>query len=445
MYLENEGRRQALNCVDHGQSWRKDTNPSIDAVDFSCRRDKQPKPQTPEAGLPETDQETRRLLHELQVHQIELESQNAQMRQAREEVETTLRKYSDLYDFAPVGYLTLARDGAIRAVNLTGANLLGRERSQLLSQRFGLFVADNASPAFTSHLGKVFGSFTKKTCEVALLKGGKNPVFVQIETVADASGLECRAVIIDISARRQLESDLATLHIELAARAAQLAEANIDLEAFNYTVSHDLCGPLTTISGYCQVLRELCSDQLNDQSKNYLGCMYEGTLRMKRLITSLLDFSRVTRAKIGREVCDLSAVAKAVAAEQTLAEPGRQVAFRIDEGISADGDAGLWRVVLDNLIGNAWKYTVKKDGAVIEFGMKDLEGKPVYFVRDNGPGFDMAQAEKLFVPFQRIPGIDVEGHGIGLATVERIVRRHGGRVWAESKPGAGATFLFTLA
>jgi signal transduction histidine kinase len=135
---------------------------------------------------------------------------------------------------------------------------------------------------------------------------------------------------------------------------------------------------------------------------------------------------------------------KAVAAEFELAEPEQRVTFRISEKLTAEGDAGLLRVVLDNLIGNAWKHAGCREGAVIEFGVTEVEGKPTCFVRDNGPGFDMAHADKLFVPFQRLPGTSVEGHGIGLATVERIVRRHGGRVWAESEPGKGATFYFTL-
>ena len=165
---------------------------------------------------------------------------------------------------------------------------------------------------------------------------------------------------------------------------------------------------------------------------------------MNRLIDTLLRFSCVTRVEIRRVTIDLSTMSKDVATELELAEPERRVTFRIAEGIKADGDAGLLRVVLDNLIGNAWKYTGMREGAVIEFGVTEVDGKPACFVRDNGPGFDMAFADKLFIPFQRLPGTEVEGHGIGLATVERIVRRHGGRVWAEGEPGKGATFYFTL-
>jgi signal transduction histidine kinase len=172
--------------------------------------------------------------------------------------------------------------------------------------------------------------------------------------------------------------------------------------------------------------------------------MHEGTLRMNRLIDTLLDFSRVKRIAMHPKPVDLSRMAQEVALGLQVAEPARRVTFRIAAGIMADGDENLLRVVLDNLIGNAWKYIGQRDDPLIEFGVTDIAGKPAYFIRDNGPGFEMALTDKLFLPFQQLPGADVEGYGIGLATVDRIVRRHGGKVWAESKPGEGATFFFTL-
>jgi len=223
-----------------------------------------------------------------------------------------------------------------------------------------------------------------------------------------------------------------------------LTVQNSELEAFNATVSHDLCTPLTTINGYCQVLRELCSDQLDANAKEYLQGIYEGTLRMKELITSMLDFSRATQAAKHQETVDLSEMAGLVAKELKSATPKRRTAIRIGKGLTVSGDPGLWRSVLDNLIGNAWKHSAGREKTSIVFGQADLAGKPVYFVRDNGPGFDMAQADRLFLPFQRVSGTGAAGHGIGLATVDRIVKRNGGRVWAESAPGAGATFYFTM-
>ena len=165
---------------------------------------------------------------------------------------------------------------------------------------------------------------------------------------------------------------------------------------------------------------------------------------MTGLVETLLNFSRILRTNMYYETVDLSALTQAVAASLKAAEPDRRVDFRIAEGITVNGDAGLLEITLNNLIGNAWKYSGKRDEAVIEFGVTEREGKPAYFMRDNGCGFDMADAGQLFAPFQRLHGEEFEGHGIGLATVERIIRRHGGRVWAESEPDKGATFYFTL-
>lgn len=398
----------------------------------------------PEARRPRTEAETQRLVHELQIHQIELEMQNAELSKARDEAERAVEMYSDLYDFAPVGYLTLDREGVIHTANLTVATLLKTERSRLVGRRFGLFVDANTRATLSAFLDKVLASQTKEACEMALLSAQSSPLYVRIEAVAAASGKECRVAIIDISVRKQLDEKLEGLHADLAARAAELESANIELEAFNYSVSHDLRSPLSVINGYCQVIQELFGNRLDAQCRGYIQEMYEGTLRMNLLIDSLLKFSSAKSGPIKYEQVDISQMVEQVALGLRAEEPARQIRFRIAQGIVTNGDGSLLGVVLDNLIGNAWKYSGSREGAFIEFGVTEVAGISAYFIRDNGPGFDMALADKLFLPFQRLPGTDVEGHGIGLATVERIVRRHGGRVWAESTPGEGATFFFTL-
>lgn len=166
---------------------------------------------------------------------------------------------------------------------------------------------------------------------------------------------------------------------------------------------------------------------------------------MSRLIDVLLNFSRLAHIEPRRDKIDISAIAQAAAAALKQSDPARRVTFRIADGMITEGDANLLRAVLDNLLDNAWKHTMARDEAVIEFGLAEIEGKPAYFVRDNGIGFDMSDADKLFIPFRRLSGAEKsKGFGIGLATVERIIRRHGGRVWAEGEPGKGATFNFTL-
>ena len=253
------------------------------------------------------------------------------------------------------------------------------------------------------------------------------------------------AVFDNITERKRAAEEIEILNTDLAARAVDLENANRELEAFSYSASHDLRKPLTIINGYCQVIQELCGIRLDEQCRQYLQEIYDGTMRMNELIDSLLKFSCVTRNELHRETVDLSGIAKAVAAELGLTEPGRRVIFQIAEGMYATGDKNLLRAVLENLLGNAWKYTSVREKAVIEFGVTDIDGKRAWFVRDNGTGFAMADADKLFLPFQRLAGTeDLEGHGIGLATVERIIRRHGGKIWAEGEPGTGATFWFTL-
>ena len=281
------------------------------------------------------------------------------------------------------------------------------------------------------------------------------------------------AVKEDITRRKRAEEEIEILNASLTARAYDLEEANRkldasfhklenanhrlemtnreleaangELEAFNYSVSHDLKKPLTNINGYCQVILNLFADQLDEQSRRYLQEIYSGTLRMSKLIDTLLDFSRLSRCDMVLEKVDLSRIATEIAAELRLSTPERKVSFMVKKGVTAYGDAGLLRIVLANIIGNAWKYSVNKEKAVIEFGMMEHCGKSVYFVRDNGAGFDMTQMEGLFTPFHRLHSQkEFVGHGIGLATVQRIIQRHDGDIWAEGKTNEGATFFFTL-
>jgi PAS domain S-box-containing protein len=249
----------------------------------------------------------------------------------------------------------------------------------------------------------------------------------------------------DITERKFAEEQIKTLNTSLVARASELEAANRELETFNYTVAHDLRKPLTVISGYCQVIEDLCGDMLDEVCKGYLRETYEGTLRMNLLIDALLQFSSMAHVEPCRETVDLSAMAHEVAEELKLAEPGRRMTFLLPSGIVAEADSELLRVVLANLLGNAWKYTSNREEGVIEFSASEIHGTRTYFIKDNGMGFNPATAGRLFVPFHRLEaGKEVEGLGIGLATVARIIHRHGGEVWAEGEPGKGATFYFTL-
>jgi signal transduction histidine kinase len=249
----------------------------------------------------------------------------------------------------------------------------------------------------------------------------------------------------DISESRQTENKIRHLNEKLAQRAAQLAITNRELEAFSSSVSHDLRNPLTRIYSSGQLLREEYGPALGEEGLHLARTICEGCENMEELIEALLSLSRVASIELHSSPCNLSTIAELTATDLRLSEPSRQVRISIEEGLFDDADARLIKVLLENLLGNSWKYTEKTVNAQIEFGVAPIEGNRVYFVRDNGAGFAMEQAHLLFKPFQRLhDAADFKGTGIGLATVQRIVERHGGRVWCEGEPGHGATFYFTL-
>lgn len=237
----------------------------------------------------------------------------------------------------------------------------------------------------------------------------------------------------------------AGLERRVAERTAQLEAANKELEAFAYSVSHDLRAPLRGMDGFSNALLEDYGDKLDEQGRDYLIRVRAATQRMGQLIDDLLKLSRVTQSGVRRGRADLTALAEAVATELRESQPERQVEFIIEPRMVADADSHMLRIVLDNLIGNAWKFTAKRARATIQVGLRRNEYGAIYFVRDDGAGFDMIHAGKLFGAFQRLhSSAEFDGSGIGLATVQRIIHRHGGRVWAEGAVDAGATFHFTL-
>jgi len=243
----------------------------------------------------------------------------------------------------------------------------------------------------------------------------------------------------------QMEAEVFQSSQQVKVANEQLQVANRELEAFCYSVSHDLRAPLRGLDGFSQALLEDYGDKLGGDGKNLLQRIRTGSQRMGQLIDDLLNLSRVSRSELHREPIDLSGIASDVATELRGLDPHRHVALRIGEGLKAKGDPQLLRVVLENLLGNAWKYTAKKSKATIEFGVNQDNGNSSFFVRDNGVGFDMQYADKLFTPFQRLHAMnEFPGTGVGLATVQRIISRHGGRVWVEAAVNQGATFHFTL-
>jgi signal transduction histidine kinase len=242
----------------------------------------------------------------------------------------------------------------------------------------------------------------------------------------------------EIEERKRIEAQIQVANTELLA-------ANKELEAFSYSVSHDLRAPLRSIDGFSLALLEDYAEKLDEGGKDYLRRVRAATQRMGTLIDDLLGLSRVTRSEIKLEKVDLGGIARTIADELRRTQPERRIEFRIEEGLEVIADSHLMRIALENLLGNAWKFTSKRESARIEFGKAHRNGTQGYFVRDDGAGFDPAYAHRLFGAFQRLhDNTEFQGTGVGLATVQRIIHRHGGRIWAESAVEKGATFCFTL-
>jgi light-regulated signal transduction histidine kinase (bacteriophytochrome) len=255
--------------------------------------------------------------------------------------------------------------------------------------------------------------------------------------------------LIDISARKATEIELNHYrnHLEelVEQRTKALAAANKELEAFSYSVSHDLRAPLRSVDGFSQVLIEDYAEQLDDAGKQYLNRIRKATQNMSNLIDDLLNLSKLTRSEVNTQPVNLSEIVSDILHDLQGADSSRQVSLHIMPNLVTDADPKLIRVALQNLLSNAWKFTAKTAGGEIRFGATHIDGQNAFYVADNGAGFDMSYANKLFGAFQRLHSPqEFEGNGVGLAIVQRVIGRHNGRVWAKGVPGQGATFYFTL-
>lgn len=273
---------------------------------------------------------------------------------------------------------------------------------------------------------------------------------VEAAAIRDNNGEVKQIVLVynDITDLKQSQHELEQLNADLeqrvAERTALYQELNSELESFCYSVSHDLRAPLRHISGFTSILKEEYSDRLDETGRDFLKRIRRGSEKMGKMIDDLLRISRVSRSAMNFVDVDLTKLAESAANMFRESDPARTVTFKIAKGLSARGDAALLELVIQNLIGNAWKYSAGVREAVIEVGRKNCAGKDAFFVGDNGTGFDMTYQDKLFRVFERLHGDEFEGSGVGLATVQRIISRHQGEVWAESELGKGATFYFTL-
>ncbi len=586
------------------------------------------------ASPPETD--IHRLYHELQVHQVELEMQNDELRKAQAKLEESRSRHEYLYDFSPVGYLTFDRKGCIEAINLTGAALLGLERERLLKAPFSRFIQPDSLNLFQSHIEQVFTTGTRHICELWLNVKDRR-LYVAMESIApacdDGDPVQCHSAVMDFTERRRAEryqhlaaeilrilnnpspfddsiglilaaiqretgidavgirlrsgddfpyfvqngfsqdfllaenaliardasggpcrdekgnislectcglviSGLADLtnplftkggsfwtnnslslldlpperdprfrprntciHREflsmalipihanreivgllqlndrrrdrftpemihllegiaesigvalmrkqtekiLEERTVQMENANKEMESFSYSVSHDLRAPLRAINGYSRMILKRQGERFDDETRRQFNLIRDNTRTMGQLIDDILAFSRLGRQAIAASRIDMESLAGEIWSELQTINPDREMALKIDRPPLGMGDRALIKQVLSNLLSNAVKFTRGRAAAVIEIGGHVQENENMYYVRDNGTGFDMQYYDKLFGVFQRLHNAnEFEGTGVGLAIVQRIIHRHGGRVWAEGELDRGATFYFTL-
>jgi PAS domain S-box-containing protein len=365
-------------------------------------------------------------------------------------------RYRELVEMSPDS-IVVHRDGCIVFANSAAIRLAGgNEPADLLGRPPLELVHEASRPIAIERIRSMMqeGKAAGRVEEVFVrLDGTSIDVEVLASPIVFHGQPSIQVIIHDITERKRTREEIQRLNKELEQRVrdrtAELVAANRELEAFSYSVSHDLRAPLRVIEGFARMFLEEYGPTLDEAGRLYLDRIHSTSARMDRLIHDLLAFSRMSRASMTVAKVDLSALARTVkdGLLQGLAQSkeDRDVTFTIEDGLVVDGDESLLRMVLENLLGNAFKYSSRQPAASIAFGSETLEGEKVYFVKDDGVGFDMRFVGKLFRPFQRLHAVgEFEGTGIGLATVQRIVERHGGRVWAEGEIDEGTTFRFTL-
>lgn len=353
-------------------------------------------------------------------------------------------------------FIVMDRDGRVQEFNPTAEQTFGYSRDDIIGKEMAPLIIppadrDRHREGLTRYLETGEGSVLGRRTEMTAMRadGGEFPVEMGVTRIETEDSPLFTAFIADITDRKRAEQEIRALNTELEQRVkertSQLELANSELESFCYSVSHDLRAPLRAIDGFSEALVEDLPDDLPEQTARYLDRIRSGTQRMGQLIDDLLNLSKVSRAGMSFAEVDMRAMTEEVVESLRQHEPDREVDVSIWESMTVTGDARLLRVALENLVGNAWKFTRHAKAPRIEVGSMRVDDKSVYFVRDNGAGFDMKYADKLFGPFQRLHRMDeYPGTGIGLATVQRIVHRHGGKIWAEAAPAKGAIFYFSL-
>lgn len=387
----------------------------------------------------------------------QLQAANRSLEERVAERERAEAKFRGLLEAAPDSIIVVDQQGLIQLVNsqvesmfgFSRAELLGRSIELLVPKRFQKKHARHRDGYRVHHHARPMGSGLEL---FAVRKDGHEfPVEISLSPLEMEGSLLIMSAIRDVTRRKNNEEKIRSLNQDLERRAAQLEASNKELESFSYSVSHDLRAPLRSIDGFSQAVLEDYSQSLPLEGRNYLERVRAAARRMAELIDDLLNLSRLTRAALHLRFINLSAMVQEVLGTLKEQNPDRQVQVSITPDLMVEGDPHLLRIAMDNLLGNAWKFTSRRSQASIEFGQQAHAGEPgglndrIFYVRDNGVGFDMTYVDRLFDVFQRLHSVsEFPGTGVGLATVQRIIKMHGGRIWAESVAGQGATFFFTL-
>ncbi len=402
------------------------------------------------------------LLQELQVRQLELEVQNealqqgyAELESAKADIEAGLKRYAALYELAPLAYFTLSPEGGVLKTNRMGQARLGQPIPEMGLQRFAAVLEETSLSTFELFLHQIFDAETqepepRKVCELRLRpQADKAGATVEVTGMALAGQVNCNVAMVDVTERIEARQEIERLNDALEMRVNQLGQANDDLEAFSSAVAHDLQTPLTAMDGFRLMLERALREGEPAQARHCASRIGTLIAQMGQTTSGLLSLAHISRGPLHWADCDLTRMSLDILQSLREHAPTRNVQAEVQPGLHAFGDPALLRLLLTNLLGNAWKFTSAQPMARIRLARDDSPTGPSrqhgFVVEDNGAGFDMAHADRLFGAFERLHSpSEFPGSGIGLATVKRIVTRHGGRISAWGSPGQGARFRFSL-
>ncbi len=387
------------------------------------------------------------IIHELQVHQVELEMQNEELKRIQHALEESKGKYEDLYDFAPVGYFTLTHKGIIREVNLTGASLVRVLRPELINIGFGRFVASECLDRWYQHIISVLGPEERQTCDLKLNREDGSTLYARLESIRMDAPAELqednsfthviRMAVSDITERKRIEK-------VLKQRTEDLERSNKDLEQFAYVAAHDLREPLVAVAAYLKVLERLSKNPLEDMGRTCIAKAINLVLRMDNMLQKLLAYSRLTLTPMSYEVTDCNTCLADALSNLGLSIKKSGAVVTSDTLPTLRIDASQLVLIFQNLIGNAIKYR-DSEPVRIHVGCISKESYYQFSVSDNGIGIEPPYLDRIFNMFERVKDLSGPmGTGIGLSTCRKIVERYGGRIWVDSKVGKGSTFYFTL-